>query len=175
VWPLTDAEREAAAGWIALHLLRGGGNRSQMSELGTDLLNLDVLSGGRARLRDVLREEGLPHDDESVDREWIDLVTNPFRVEAHPNHHLNHIAQMLPRIAGTLLDRWWVLTSFQRRALATSDHPVCVVPNKRNTMLGLGTGIENADEIVVPITRRHSLTMALRASLPHPTPSLDLS
>jgi hypothetical protein len=87
VWPLPDTEREAVAGWVALHLLRGGGNRSQMSELGTDMFNLEILSGGRARLREVLREEGLPDDDDAVDREWIDLVADPLRVEAHPNHH----------------------------------------------------------------------------------------
>jgi Protein of unknown function (DUF4238) len=174
VWPLPDTEREAVAGWVGLHLLRGGGNRSQMSELGTDMLNLEILSGGRARLRKVLREEGMPHDDASVDREWIDLVADPLRVEAHPNHHLDYIAQMLPRVTAMLLDRWWVLTSFQRRAIVTSDHPACVVPNKRNTVLGLGTGIANADEIVVPVTRRHSLAMALRASLPQPTPTTDV-
>lgn len=145
-----------------------------MNELGTEILNLEVLSGGRARLREVLREEGLPHDDASVDREWIDLVADPLRVEAHPNHHLHYIAQMLPRVIAMLLDRWWVLTSFQRRAIATSDHPVYVVPNERDTVLGLGTGIENADEIVVPLTRRHSLTMALRASLPQTTPTIDV-
>jgi hypothetical protein len=174
VWPLPDTEREAVAGWVALHLLRGGGNRSQMSELGTNMLNLEILSGGRARLREVLREEGLPDDDAAVDREWIDLVADPLRVEAHPNHHLGYIAQMLPRVTAILLDRWWVLTSFQRRAIVTSDHPACVVPNERNTVLGLGTGIENADEIVVPVSRRHSLTMALRASLPQPTPATDV-
>jgi hypothetical protein len=155
-------------------LLRGGGNRSQMSELGTDMLNLEILSGGRARLREALREEGLPDDDASVDREWIDLVADPLRVEAHPNHHLEYIAPMLPRVTAMLLDRWWVLTSFQRRAIATSDHPACVVPNMGNTVRGLGTGIANADEIVVPVTRRHSLTMALRASLPQPTPATDV-
>lgn len=63
VWPLRDDGREAVAAWVALHLLRGGGNRNQMSEIGTDLLNLQVLSGGRARLREVLREQGLPCDE----------------------------------------------------------------------------------------------------------------
>lgn len=174
VWPLPDAEREAVAAWIALHLLRGGGNRNQMSELGTDLLNLEILSGGRARLREVLREEGLPYDEASVDREWIELVAEPLRVEAHPNHHLEHIARMLPQVTAMLLDRWWVLASFERRPIATSDHPVCVVPNKRDRGMGLGTGIANADEIVLPLTRRHSLTMGLRASLPQPTPTTDL-
>lgn len=81
---------------------------------------------------------------------------------------------MLPKVIGLLLDRWWVLTSFRRRAIATSDHPPCVVPNKANVELGLGTGIANAEEIVVPLTRRHSLTTALRDSLPASTPRADV-
>ena len=173
VWPLPVTSREAVAAWIALHLLRGRGSRRAMSDLGTELLNLQALVGGRARLREVLREQGMDHDDEAVDSEWIDLVANPFRVEAHANHHLQHIATMLPRVTASLLERWWVLTSFERRALATSDHPACVVPNKRHIDLGMGTGIETADEIVVPLTRRHSLAMALRSSLPQPSPTED--
>lgn len=50
-----------------------------MSALGTDLLNR-ALSGGRERLRDVLREEGLLED---MPRRRRDLVDDP-RVDRCP-------------------------------------------------------------------------------------------
>lgn len=166
VWPLRVPEREAAAAWFALHLLRGAGARTMMSNLGTDLLQLEIVVGGRARLRETLRELGEPYDDDWVTREWISLFEDPLIVEVNANHHLSHIVEVLPRVTESLLDRWWVLTSFQRKALATCDHPVYVVPNPTLVAVGMGTGIENADTIHVPLTRRRSLAMALRTTLP---------
>ncbi|MFK4083652.1 DUF4238 domain-containing protein [Kribbella sp. NPDC020789] len=165
-WPLSPAGREQVAGWVALQLLRGSRVRNSMSQLGTDMLRLEVIAGGRRRLREVLREVGEPHDDESVDREWIALFENPLEVEAHANHHVLHIAKLLPRVTASLLDRWWILTAFERKSLATSDHPVHIVPNPAQAAMGMGTGIENADEIHVPLTRRLALSMHLRATLP---------
>lgn len=165
VWPLTPEAREHVAGWIALQLLRGSGNRASMSQLGTDIVQMELIVGGRRRLRDALRDLGEPNDEESVSREWIGLFENPLEVEAHPNHHIHHIANMLPRITESLLNRWWILTTFERKTLATSDHPVCVVPNDDLTAIGMGTGIENADAIHVPLTRRYALSMHLRATL----------
>jgi hypothetical protein len=54
-----------------------------------------------------------------------------------------------------------LLTVFERKTLATCDHPVHVVPNEDLTQTGRGTGIENAPVIYVPLTRRHSLAMYL--------------
>ena len=87
-------------------------------------------------------------------------------VEVNANYHLAHIVEMLPTVTESLLDRWWVLTSFERKGLPTCDHPVHVIPNERDLALGMGTGIENADQIHVPLTRRFSLGMARRDALP---------
>lgn len=84
VWPLPPTDREAVAAWIALHLLRGSGNRAMLSDMGTAVLQLEIAVGGRARLRDTLRELGEPYDDESVTREWISLFEDPLIVEATP-------------------------------------------------------------------------------------------
>jgi hypothetical protein len=137
-----------------------------MTNLGTDLLQLEIMLGGRARLREALREHGEPCDGESVNREWISLFEDPIMVEPHANHHVKHIGKMLTQVTSLLLDRWWILTSFQRKALGTSDHPVHVVQNKDLRAMGMGTGISNANEVHVPLTRRHSLGLALRSSLP---------
>ncbi|SOD72557.1 uncharacterized protein DUF4238 [Jatrophihabitans sp. GAS493] len=166
VWPLMSTERGVVASWIALHLIRGSGTRAMMNEIGTDLLNLNIIVGGTARLRETLRDMGEPHDDESVAREWISLFEEPLAVEVNANHHLTQMVEMLPRVTESLLDRWWVLTTFERKGLATCDHPVHVVPNQRDLALGIGTGIETADQIHVPLTRRLSLGMAWRDALP---------
>jgi hypothetical protein len=137
-----------------------------MSEIGTDLLNLEVITGGTARLRNMLRDIGEPDDDESVARKWISLFAEPLAVRANANHHLTHIANMLPRVTESLLHRWWVLTSFERKGLASCDQPVHIVPNERDLALGMGTGIETADQIHVPLTRRLSLGMARRDAIP---------
>lgn len=167
VWPLSADAREHMAGWIALQLLRGSRVRRSMSQLGTDMLQLQVMVGGRRRLREVLRDLGEPHDDESVTQEWISLFEDPLEVEVHANHHLQYLTEALPRITRSLLDRWWLLTTFERKGLATSDHPVYVLPNPDLRAIGMGTGIENADAIHVPLTRRHSLSLHLRATLPN--------
>lgn len=164
-WPLSASEREDIAAWIALHALRADSVRTSMSQIGTDMLQLEIMMGGRARLREVLRKEGEPFDDESVDKEWVSLFTDPVQVAVHANHHLTYIADALPRLTALLLDRWWVLTRFERRCLATSDTPVAVIPNERDMAVGMGTGLGTADEIHLPFTRRACLTMALRSSL----------
>lgn len=167
VWPLPSDSREHMAGWIALQLLRGSRVRTSLGQLGTDMLQLQVIVGGRRRLREVLQEVGEPHDDESVTREWISLFADPLEVEAHANHHIHYLAKTLPRVTESLHDRWWLLTAFERKSLATSDHPVYVLPNPDLNAIGLGTGIETADAIHVPLTRRLSLSMHLRATLPN--------
>ena len=165
-WPLPPTEREVVASWIALQLIRGSGTRRMMSDIGSDLISLTTMVGGTARVREALKDAGRAYDEESVVREWISLFQNPLRVEVNANHHLAHIAEILPRVAESLLDRWWVLTSFKRKGLATCDHPVHIVPNKRDLALRSGTGIETADQIHIPMTRRLSLVMARRDSLP---------
>lgn len=166
VWPLEEEHRGAMAGWLALQLLRGTGVRNSMSELATHALLIEIVLGGRTRLREALADAGEPTDDATVDREWVEVFTNPLQLEAHANHHMRHVGEMLPRVTESLLGRFWLLTVFERKRLATSDHPVHVVSNPEFTERGMGTGIENADVIHVPLTRRHSLAMYLPSAVP---------
>lgn len=166
IWPLPDEHRANMAGWLGLQLLRGNAVRDSMNQIGTHGLTLDVIVGGRERVRLALQAAGEPADEASVDREWIDFFRNPLHAAVHANHHLHHIGRLLPEVVAGLLNRLWILTVFERKPLATSDHPVCVVPNKAMTEMGLGTGILNADEIFAPLTRRLALTMVNRAPLP---------
>lgn len=154
------------AAWVALQLLRGTSVRNSMSELASHALLLEVILGGRRRLREALIAAEEPIDDDTVNREWVGLFKDPFRGEARANHHMQHLADLLPRVTQSLLDRSWLLTVFERKALATSDHPVYLVPNEDLTWMGMGTGIENATVIHVPLTRRHSLAMYQPSAVP---------
>lgn len=166
VWPLPEEHRVAMAGWLALQLLRGTSMRDSMSEIASHALLLEVILGGRERLRRALTEAGQTADDATVDREWVDLFKDPPRARVHANHHMQQLGQMLPRVTQSLLDRCWLLTVFQRKALATSDHPVYVVPNHDMTVVGMGTGIATATVIHAPLTRRHSLAMYDPSAVP---------
>jgi Protein of unknown function (DUF4238) len=54
VWPLPDEHRGSVAAWVALQLLRGSSVRNSMSELASHALLLEVILGGRTRLREAL-------------------------------------------------------------------------------------------------------------------------
>lgn len=173
LWPLPDHPREIVAGWVALQLLRSKAQRTTMSNLATGMTQLDIAIGGREGLASALADAGRPTDPKSVDREWVELFVNPVELEATPNDHVKLVAELLPRVVENLMSRWWVLTTYDRRSLATSDHPVVVIPNERDLELGLGTGIETADHITLPFSRRLALSMATRDSLPHDVPNIE--
>lgn len=99
VRPLPEDHRAAMAAWLALQLLRSGGVRDSMSEIATHTLLLETIIGGRQRVREALAAAGEPTDDDTVDREWVDLFKNPIRARVHANHHVQHLAQLLPRHA----------------------------------------------------------------------------
>jgi hypothetical protein len=52
VWPLDDEHRGSVAAWVALQLLRGSSVRNSMSELASHTLLLEMILGGRTRLRE---------------------------------------------------------------------------------------------------------------------------
>lgn len=172
VWPLPEEHRVAMASWLALQVLRGTRLRNAMSELATHGLLIEACLGGRARVREALAQAGEPTDNASVNAEWIRFFTNPIRAQVHANHHVLQIAEMLPRVTEALLRRTWLLTVFQRRALATSDHPVHVVEKPALREMGLGTGIETAEVIHAPLTRRLSLSMYQPSAIPVQLPGL---
>lgn len=137
-----------------------------MSELATHALLIETCRGGRTRLRQALAAEGMPTDDDTVNAAWVSFFTDPVRAQVHANHHVHHIAELLPHITESLLGRSWLLTAFLRKTLATSDHPVHVVENPELKKMGMGTGIDNAEVIHVPLTRRLSLAMYQPAAIP---------
>lgn len=166
-WPLTGDLRTAMAGWIALQVLRGPNVRKSLAEVKNSHLNLNAVLGGRALVREALEQSGRRVDDQSVNEAWIEFFTDPPPIPSvSANEHLRYMGQALPEILDLLLDRVWFLSVYKRKGLATCDHPVFVIPNTDFAQMGLGTGIANAREIHVPLTRRHALTMALRDALP---------
>lgn len=113
VWPLPDEHRSNMAAWLALHLLCGASVRDSMSELTGHAVLLETIIGGRKRLRETLAAQGELTDQERVNHEWINLFRNPPRAPIHANQHLQHLADLLPRVTQSLLDRSWLLTVFR--------------------------------------------------------------
>ena len=74
VWPLPEEHRASMAAWVALQLLRGTSVRNSMSKLASHALLLEVILGGRARLREALTADGEPIDDRTVNQEWVRLL-----------------------------------------------------------------------------------------------------
>jgi hypothetical protein len=166
VWPLPVDLRAAMAGWLALQLLRGPSVRTALAETNATHLTLNAVLGGRALVQQALEQSGRPADEDSVNLEWVGLFAEPPALAVSANEHLRFVGRALPEIVELLLGRVWFLSLYERKGLATCDHPVYVIPNPEFARVGLGTGIGNAHEIQVPLTRRHGLTMALREDLP---------
>src|SRR5205807_7338430 len=87
-----DEHRESMAAWVALQLLRGTSVRNSMSELASHALLLEVIIGGRARLREALIAAGEPIDDHTVNQEWVRLFEDPLRAKARAEHHMQYLA-----------------------------------------------------------------------------------
>lgn len=76
-----------------------------MSELASHALLLEVILGGRKRVREALIAAGQPVDDGSVNREWVGFFKDPIRAEARAEHHMQHLAKLRPQVSRSLLDR----------------------------------------------------------------------
>lgn len=175
-WPLPQDQREAMAGWIALQLVRGPSIRALMHEVFANGVTQAVVLGGRELVRSALARAGKPTGDETVNQAWIEIFAKPNGFDVSSDEHVDMIGQLLPDAMDHLLGRIWYLTVHTDEALATCDHPVYVVPNPALAEVGLGTGIYTANQMHLPLTRRHSLSMMLPASLPPQLAALgDLS
>ena len=109
------------AAWIALQLLRGTSVRNRMNEMASHALLLEVILGGRTRLREVLSAAGEPVGEEAVNRKWIGFFKNPIRAEVRANHHMQHLANMLPRV--TISPRSFVVADGVRAQDACDMRP----------------------------------------------------
>jgi hypothetical protein len=163
--PMSLEDRHRLAVWIALQYLRSEATRRLGEEIYRATTKLEVSIFTPGQMRDRL---GLPADipDQLIEemRASMLLTADTFKVDHR--RHLNMIAENLRGATRLVLFRNpWIVVRYSRRALATSDTPVVLVPRPSDLANGLGTGIGTAAELFVPISRRVGLAIG---ELPDP-------
>ncbi|MEV6058312.1 DUF4238 domain-containing protein, partial [Streptomyces sp. NPDC052107] len=129
VWPIEGEAREAFATWVALQHLRSQDVRYSQGYMNAEMIRLIVGVSGKEALRSLIQNsESRPVSDEELDDEWRD-ITKPGGPDMAPsaNQHVRLLSSLLPPTAAYLRDCHWTLFRFDRRSIATSDHPVTLV------------------------------------------------
>lgn len=166
-WPIEGEAREAFATWVALQHLRSENVRSGQGYMNAEMIRLIVGVSGKEALRSLIQDsESRPVSDDELNYEWQD-ITKPGGPEMDPNanQHVRLLTSLLPTTAAYLRDCHWTLFRFDRRSIATSDHPVtlAVAPDHPRWQ---GVGIATAELFLVPLSRRVALTIQPRRRFP---------
>lgn len=165
-WPIRGESRLNLATWIALQHLRTEGTRGDHEVIRASMIRLLVGISGKEALRAHIEQaEGHDVSDSQLEREWDDL-TKPGGPDLEPDveAHIDTILTLLPGFSAYLADCHWTLYRFQRRCLATSDHPVSLCVSDQHPKF-MGVGIANTDLFVVPMARRVAIGIQPRQRL----------
>jgi hypothetical protein len=157
-WPLVGQDRGDLAAWLALQYLRGVGVRDGQTQMRAQMIRMVVGVSGKEALRQhIERAEGVPLSDEDLDAEWDDL-TQPSgpTLEPDPSFHMQLLDSEWPGTTRVLMHAQWSLVRFERRALATSDHPVSLYAHRDHPPF-FGVGIVTSAGMVAPLSHRVGL------------------
>lgn len=147
-----EEDRLSLARWIAIQYLRGPDSRRMMREREAIALRMQVGMGGLAYLHHATCQ-GLAREVPiaEVERVWNDLhsAEGPA-VVLDSSEHLATLARLRARAVETVLNRTWCWIQFTRKALATSDVPVCLIPGEGYQ----DRGLLGAWAIIVALDRR---------------------
>lgn len=155
--PLSHQDRYHLAIWIALHFLRSEATRRAGEELHRTFskLEIGVFTTGQVRERLGLTDRVSDGEVEQLRARML-AAADKVRVDHHS--HLRVIAESLQGMTNLVFGRQpWIITRYERKALATSDTPVVLIPRREDRDMGLGTGFGTAAELFVPISRRVGL------------------
>jgi len=128
--------------WLLLLHIRGPSKRRELEAITDYAMKLDAL----------VRSQG------HTDSETVDFMSrlNEFEFVAHQNTYVRLILSMLdPRIARILDRKRWVVWKFSQPGLVLTDRPLIL----SSAVPGLSVGLENADEIIVPLDRCTALAL----------------
>ncbi|MGR8008337.1 DUF4238 domain-containing protein [Streptomyces hypolithicus] len=159
-WPIQGEHRESFATWVALQHLRAEQVRHNQSNHNAEMIRLLVGVSGKEALRSRIQDaDARVVSDEELDTEWRDL-TKPGGPDmaADTNDHIRLMMNLLPSTSAYLKDCQWTLYKFTRRSIITSDHPVSLAVAS-DYPAWQGVGIFTADLFLVPLSRRHALTI----------------
>jgi hypothetical protein len=158
-WPLTGEARASIATWVALQHLRGPSQRQMINDIADSIFKLQVMLGGREGIQEALDDSRAePANAQEVDDAFAKYTApNSFRIEMSPNEHIKSMLEQLGGVAFSMYSRPWSIIGYKRKALATSDHPVVLVPAEDSPFLGVGA--LTAGGIYVPLDRQTALVM----------------
>jgi hypothetical protein len=159
-WPVTPLTRERIATWIALQYLRGPAERQMLNENADMMFKLQMALDGREGVRNALNLGAeVDATEEEVDAAFAEYSdTDAYHVELSPNDHIRFILDELRGVTRTMYARKWSIVEFQRKTLATCDHPVVLVPAEDQPPF-TGVGLFTAGGVYLPLNRRLGLLM----------------
>jgi hypothetical protein len=170
-WLLNSSERNALALFIAFQMLRVPRHREQTNAMADLLIKLQVAGGGLGGLREAMTSAlGRVVTDDEVREQWDSFVADPdgWHLELPTEHHVlqsfEHVEGLARIVAGTYS---WGATTWERRALLTSDAPLVLVPAP-NASPFYGVGLGTAGSIYLAIGRRTALVLHHRDLLDMP-------
>lgn len=160
-WEAKGQQRAALSLWMGLQLLRGQGQRSQLSQIQALMMRMTVGMGGLAYLQHAMSEGlGRPVPLEEAEVVWED-VHKPGgpAVQASSADHLSTLRSALRQTVQNIHGRSWHRVRFVDQSLAINDSPVALIPDEGHPGL-LGVGLKTAGSVTVALDRRTLLWLA---------------
>jgi hypothetical protein len=168
VWPVSAADREVLANFIALQITRGTRFRELLKEIANDMMRL----AARAHVSIPGALEAIVGDDASAeDIEQFRAILREGRFDITPNQSASvinalRVAEELVPIIGV---KRWNLVRTDALRIVTSDNPVTLWRRPLAQEDNWGVGVQTADEVALPVDSK--LALVLR----HPLPSEEES
>jgi hypothetical protein len=119
LWPLSDSDRWALAGLLAVHIYRSPLGRGRIREISTAELG---------RREQEYRASMSPGQ--------LEAFYNSVR---HERFEVQYMLETIPKTAALIASAHWSLVKFSAPLLATSDQPITVVPLLHNGIAPLQT------------------------------------
>lgn len=161
VWPLSVKDRKALASWLAYQHVRVKRRRLSFAETHSQTIKLLVGTSNPEHVRTWIESsESKPLSDEALAWEIADLTQQSgTRIEIPALHHIQLMEKLLPVVLNRIWNSSWILFTFERRSLLTSDTPVFLLPQEDHPEWS-GLGLLNAAGWLVPLGRRLALNIS---------------
>ncbi|MCZ2826012.1 MULTISPECIES: DUF4238 domain-containing protein [unclassified Modestobacter] len=151
-----DEDRVLICQWIAAQFIRTKASRRAFEDIARSMGKLQFGVESTSDVRERLRLPATTPDAE-VEAKRAEMLATADTRTVNSQGHLTNIAAMLPGLTNLALGRPWVVTRFERKALATSDTPVALIPGPEVPLDGVGFG--SAEHIFMPLSRRVALML----------------
>lgn len=160
-WPLAAEDRGTLAYFVALQAVRGQDHRRTMEFVLAQHARLEIGSNGKDGVKGWFRRNaGLDLTDEQAALAWEEATQpNGPPVSVSAELHVRQIVDLAEELLPAILGRPWLLVTFDRRSLITSDSPVGLVRDPSDKHPFLGVGFYTAKAVTFPLTRKLGILM----------------